>query len=146
MPNLLLYPGKGEVHFQMVRNKRSESNLFAFNQKKVYMDYQREFMRNRCIYNGYVELGIGQDQDNPNKIGGIILVDRKTIIAQEDPRNWGIQFDELPLSQYFQKHGVRILGSEVLEKEPCYIVESIHRNEKPIKFWIAINSGFRSAV
>ena len=138
--------GKGEVHFQMVRNKRSESAIFAFNEKKVYMDYQLESLRNRCIYNGYVELGIGQDPDNPDKIGDMILVDRKTIIAQEDPRNLGIQFDELPLSQYFQKHGFHILGSEVLQKEPCYVVESVHRNGKPIKFWIAINSGFRSAV
>ena len=107
------------------------------------MAYQLGSLKgHQCIYNGKVELGIDQDPDNPNEIGGIILVDRKTIIAQEDPRNWGIQFDELPLSLHFQKHGVHIVGSEVFKKEPCYVVESAW-NGKPIKFWIAINGGFR---
>ena len=30
-----------------------------------------------------------------------------------------------------------------MNNEPCYVVESVHRNGKPIKFWIAQNSGFR---
>ena len=37
----LIVSGKGEIQFQMVRNKRFEGAIFAFNQESVYMDYQR---------------------------------------------------------------------------------------------------------
>ena len=140
----LIVSGKGEVHIQMVRNKGSEGAIFAFNQESVYMDYQIGALRGvRCIYNGASELSIGQDPDKSDKIIGIVLTDRKTVIPQEDPRNWGIQFEDLPLSQYLQKHGVRILGSENLKNQPCFVVESEHRNGQPIKFWISQNGGFR---
>ena len=108
------------------------------------MDYQLGFDKGtRRIYNGEVELTITQDPENPDKIGGILLSDNKTVISQEDPRNWGIQFEGVPLSQCFQRHGVRIIGTEVIEKEPCYVVESLYQNGKSMKFWITINDGFR---
>lgn len=140
----LIVSGKGDVHFRMVRNKSSEGAIFAFNQERVYMDYQIGNVRGvRCIYNGVSELSIGHDPENLDKIFGIVLSEKKTIIPQEDPRNWGIQFEDIPLSQYFQKHGVRILGSENLKSEPCYVVESVHRNGQPMRFWIAQIDGFR---
>ena len=128
----------------MVRYKQSDSAVFAFTKEKISMDYQLGFEQGtRRIYNGQVELTIAQDPEAPDNIGGILLSDNKTIISQEDPRNWGIQFEDVPLSQYFQEHGVRIVGSEVLAKESCQVVESAHRNGKPIKFWITMNDGFR---
>ena len=140
----LIVSGKSEVHFQMVRNKNSERAIFAFNQEKVYMEYLIGALKGvRCIYNGAIELSIGQDPDKSDKIIGIVLTDRKTVIPQEDPRNWGIQFEDIPLSQYFLEHGVRILGSENLKNEPCLVVESEHPHGQPIKFWIAQNGGFR---
>jgi len=140
----LLVSGKGEVNFQMEPYQQRNSEIFAFHQKKAFVHYQSGFLKGqRLLFNGEIQLALSPLPEDTGKVGGILLVYQKTINLQEDPRNWGIQFLDTPLSQYLQEHGVRFLGSEVLEKVPCYVVESVYRDGSPMKFWIAPEGGFR---
>lgn len=143
----LLVSGKGEVHFQMEPEpyRQRDSEIFAFHQKKAAVHYQSGILKEqRLLFNGEIQLILSPDPKDIGKVGGILLAHQKTINLQEDPRNWGIQFLDTPLSQYFQERGVHLLKSEVLEKkEPCYVVESVYRDGSPMKFWIAPNGGFR---
>lgn len=142
----LLVSGKGEVHFQMEPEpyRQRDSEIFAFHQKKAAVHYQSGILKEqRLLFNGEIQLILSPDPKDIGKVGGILLAHQKTINLQEDPRNWGIQFLDIPLSQYFQERGVRLLRSEALEKEPRYVVESTYRDGTPMKFWIAPKGGFR---
>ena len=137
----LIVSGKGKVYFTYERKDFPTTADFGFNRHKTAFDFHVGILKgSRMLFNGESELMIyNESGSEPPKL---YLHPQKTIIPHEDPRNWGLQVDGIPLSQHLRENGIRILGSEVLGELPCYIVES-KRSGEPITFWIAPRRGFR---
>ena len=137
----LIVSGKGKVYFTYERKNFPTIEDFGFDRQKTAFDFHVGILKDRrVLFNGESELMIHDDPDSEHP--KLYLHPRKTTLLHEDPRNWGLRVHDIPLSQYLQENGMKILGSEVLGELPCYIVES-KRNREPITFWITPERGFR---
>lgn len=137
----LIVSGKGKVYFTYERKDFPTVEDFGFDGQKTAFNFHVGILKDRrVLFDGENELMIHNDPNSETP--KLYLHPRKTTLLHEDPRNWGLQVYDIPLSQYLQENGMKILGSGVLGKLPCYIVES-KRNGGPITFWITPERGFR---
>ncbi|RKU11385.1 hypothetical protein C6502_08420 [Candidatus Poribacteria bacterium] len=137
----LIVSGKGKVYFTYERKDFPTIEDFGFDGQKTAFNFHVGILKDRrVLFDGENELMIHNDPNS--EIPKLYLHPRKTTLLHEDPRNWGLQVYDIPLSQHLQKNGMKILGSEVLGELPCYIVES-KCNGEPITFWITPERGFR---
>jgi len=158
----LISSGRGKLHWSQTRYGKSGEKImkydefdaiFAFDSYRDYYQYQSGLLEGRReLVDKKLQMRLDVTIVEGKIVGCRVSRKEKLAVAPEwEPRNWGLWFYGVPLSQYLQKHGARIIGSEnlrteKLKKNLCYVVET---NKSPNmegvadRFWIIPEGGFR---